>query len=195
MPFGDKLLYRAFGLPTGVLGRLGGKIMAGRRQLRIAEHVADHLDVCPGDKVLEIRFGPGVAIQHMHERLGDHGLIVGIDPSEVMLQMASTRNAEAIDRGSVRLVSGTVTQIPFEDEFFDKGYAMNSFQLWPDKLAGLREIRRVLKPGGPLVLSFYGPAQRGITREFVREQLKEAGFKEITVTSDSDSVLYFVARK
>ena len=195
MAFVEKLLYRAFGMPTGMLGRFGGRIMAGRRQLEIAMRVAEQIGVRPGDKILEVGFGPGVAVQHVHERLGGDGFVVGIDPSDVMLEMAKTRNADAVARGTVVLREGTVTQIPYGDEFFDKVYAMNSFHLWPDKPAGLREVRRVLKPGGRLALSFFGPARKAVTPESVREQLKEAGFSEITETIDGDSVLFVLARK
>lgn len=181
-------------MPTGLLGRVGGKIMAGRRQRQIAAHVGELLNVRRGDKVLDIGFGPGVGIQCLHERLAGEGLIVGIDPSEVMIQMARARNARAVEQGTVRLLSATVEKIPFEDEFFNKAYAMNSFQLWQDRMAGLSEVRRVLKRDGQLVLSFYGPAKREITREAVREQLKQAGFREVA-GSDRDSVIFLIARK
>lgn len=191
----DKLLWQAFGVPTGLLGRMGGKIMAGRRQRKIAAHVAELLEVRRGDQILEIGFGPGVGIQYLHERLSGEGLIVGIDPSEVMLQMARSLNAEAIESGTVTLFSGTVEKISYDNEFFDKAYAMNSFHLWPDKPAGLSEVRWVLKRDGQLVLSFYGPAQKAITPESVREQLEHVGFREIDETRDRDSVIYVVARK
>ena len=162
MGFIDRLLWQAFGVPAGLLGRIGGRVMAGRRQRAIAEHVAELLQVQREDKVLEIGFGPGVGIQCLSERIRGEGLIVGIDPSDVMMQMAKARNAGAIEKGTVKLLSGTVEHIPWESEFFDKAYAMNSFHLWPDKAAGLSEVRRVLKPGGRLCgLSFYGAGGAG----------------------------------
>lgn len=191
----DKLLHRAFGLPTGFLGRIGGKVMAGERQRTIARNVADRLGVRPGDKVLEIGFGPGVGIEHVHERLSGSGLIVGVDPSDVMLEMAKSRNAAAVERGTAALLKGSVSQIPYGDAFFDKAYAMNSFHLWPDQEAGLREVRRVLRPGGRLVLSFYGPALKAIKPESVREMLEKAGFAEIADATGSDGVLYVEARR
>jgi len=195
MAFGEKLLYRAFGLPTGVLGRIGGKVMAGKRQRTIAADVAERLGVRPGDKALEIGFGPGIGIEVVHERLAGNGLIVGIDPSDVMLQMARSRNAAAMGRGTAVLLEGTVSQIPYGDEFFDKAFAMNSFQLWPDKYAGLREVRRVLRPGGRLVLSFFGPARREVAPGSVRRSLEKAGFNEIADATGDDGVLYVEARK
>jgi ubiquinone/menaquinone biosynthesis C-methylase UbiE len=58
----ERILMRAFGRPTGVLGRLGGMIMARTNQ-RMAQRTLELLDVQPGDKVLEIGCGPGVGIQ------------------------------------------------------------------------------------------------------------------------------------
>jgi len=192
--FIDRLLWQAFGVPAGLLGRIGGRVMAGRRQRAIAEHVAELLQVQREDKVLEIGFGPGVGIQCLSERIRGEGLIVGIDPSDVMMQMAKARNAGAIEKGTVKLLSGTVEHIPWESEFFDKAYAMNSFHLWPDKAAGLSEVRRVLKPGGRLALSFYGPAEREITPDSVRADLEQSGFREIEETKE-ELVLYVTARK
>jgi 16S rRNA A1518/A1519 N6-dimethyltransferase RsmA/KsgA/DIM1 with predicted DNA glycosylase/AP lyase activity len=60
MPWVRELLMRMFGRPKGVLGRLGGVIMA-RVNRDAAAQVIEVLDVRPDDKVLEVGFGPGVA--------------------------------------------------------------------------------------------------------------------------------------
>jgi SAM-dependent methyltransferase len=65
------------------------------------------------------------------------------------------RNAEAIDQGRVELRLGSVEALPFADETFDKAVATNSMQVWPDCGSGLREISRVLKPGGSLALGLH----------------------------------------
>ncbi len=119
--------------------------MAGGRKRDIVMRVAELLDVCQDDIVLEIGFGPGVGIHFMQGLVGHEGLVVGIDPSEVMLKMAGSRNAGAIKTGKARLLKGTVEHIPFPNESFSKVFAMNSMQLWPDQPAGLREVLRVLK--------------------------------------------------
>jgi SAM-dependent methyltransferase len=68
--------------------------------------VVSLLEVQPTDRVLEIGFGPGLAIAELSRRVGEEGHVYGIDPSEVMLQQATRRNAAAIAAGRVTLTLG-----------------------------------------------------------------------------------------
>jgi len=94
LSFVKNLLLRMFGRPKGVLGRLGGIIMA-RTNREIAVRAIELLDVRPTDKILEIGFGPGVGIQLL-AGLVSSGRIVGIDDSAEMVEQAGVRNADAI---------------------------------------------------------------------------------------------------
>lgn len=170
---------RAFGRPTGALGRLGGIIMA-RMNEGIARRTIELLDVQPTDHVLEIGFGPGVGIQLL-ARAASSGRVAGIDPSEEMLAQAKARNMNAMATGRVELQRGSVESLPFEDSTFDKVLAINSMQVWPDAVTGLCEIGRILKPGGKVVLGFTrwsGQAQDGLT-----ETLVTAGFSDVHVVN------------
>ena len=89
----QKLLMRMFGHPKGVLGRLGGVIMA-RVNRDAAAQVIEVLDVRPDDKVLEVGFGPGVAIQMLLHRV-PAGSVAGVDQSQEMVRQAAARNAIA----------------------------------------------------------------------------------------------------
>src|SRR5207237_3803887 len=86
LSFVKNLLLRMFGRPKGVLGRLGGIIMA-RTNRNIAARAIELLDVRPADKVLDIGFGPGVGIQLL-AGLVSSGRIVGIDDSAEMVEQA-----------------------------------------------------------------------------------------------------------
>jgi ubiquinone/menaquinone biosynthesis C-methylase UbiE len=79
-----KLLVRMFGRPKGVLGRLGGAIMA-RVNRDAAAQVIEVLDVRPDDKVLEVGFGPGVAVQLLLRRV-PAGSVSGVDLSQEMVR-------------------------------------------------------------------------------------------------------------
>ncbi len=146
------MLMRMFGRPKGSLGRLGGIIMA-RMNRKVAAWAINLLAIHPSDRVLEVGFGPGVGIQLLAE-LASSGHVVGVDHSKEMLEQATLRNAKAIKANRVDLREGSVQQLPFEDEFFNCALAVNSMQVWPDAVAGLREIRRVLKTGGRIALAF-----------------------------------------
>jgi SAM-dependent methyltransferase len=69
-----------------------------------------------------------------------------------VVEQARARNATAIQSGRVDLRHGSVVSLPFDDNSIDKALAINSMQVWPDAVAGLREIRRVMKPGGWIAL-------------------------------------------
>src|SRR5919106_1309247 len=95
----DSLLMRMFGRPQGILGRLGGLIMA-RTNREFVYEVIDLLDIQPNDQVLEVGFGPGVGIQRL-ARLAAAGYIAGVDHSEAMVKQATARNVTAIEAGVV----------------------------------------------------------------------------------------------
>jgi ubiquinone/menaquinone biosynthesis C-methylase UbiE len=131
------------------------------------------LDVQPHDRVLEIGFGPGVGIELLASLLSS-GRVAGVDDSEEMVEQARVRNAEAIKTGRVELRRGSVETLPFEHETFDKALAINSMQVWLDAVAGLREIRRVMKPGGRVALGF--THHSGQPKEGLTDVLTAAGF-------------------
>jgi ubiquinone/menaquinone biosynthesis C-methylase UbiE len=89
-----------------------------------------------------------------------------------MVEQATARNAKSAK--SVDLRRGSAESLPFQDNVFDKALAINSMQVWPDAVAGLQEMRRVLKPGGRIALGFTpysGQPKTGLT-----ETLAAAGF-------------------
>jgi len=166
---------RAFGRPQGILGRVGGMIMA-RSNRGIATRVIELLDIHPDDEVLEVGYGPGVAIQLIAAKLSS-GKVAGIDCSAVMMQQATARNADAVESGRIELHLGLVEAMPFEDNTFDKALAINSMQAWSGAIRGLREIWRVLKPRGRVALGFTpysGQAKEGLTAA-----LEAAGFSGV----------------
>jgi ubiquinone/menaquinone biosynthesis C-methylase UbiE len=172
MSFAQRILMRMFGRPEGVLGGLGGIILA-RTNRSFAQELVTFLSIGASEKVLEVGFGPGVAIALLAQA-AKTGRVAGLDPSEAMLKQATARNAAAIRTGVVDLHQGTVGRMPFEDNTFDTVIAINSMQVWPDATAGLREIRRVLAVGGRVALGFTPHA--GQPRAGVTQMLAAAGF-------------------
>ena len=169
------ILLHAFGRPRGLLGRLGGLMMA-RTNAACAAWVVTLLDIQPEDRVLEVGFGPGVAIQLM-TRLTPVSFVAGVDASQEMVEQAAARNRQDIESGRVQLQHGAADSLPFEDKLFDKTVAINSMQVWPDVMAGLRELERVLKTGGTIALGF--TPYSGQSKDGVPELLTNAGFANV----------------
>jgi SAM-dependent methyltransferase len=166
------LLMHAFGRPRGALGRLGGIIMA-RTNADFGMWVAGFLEIGPADHVLEVGFGPGVVAQRLSQQF-PAAVVAGVDPSPEMVAQARARNVRAIESGRVDLRQGLVESLPFDDNRFDKAFAVNSMQVWPDAIAGLKEIRRVMKPGGRIALGF--TRYSGQSKSGLPETLNAAGF-------------------
>ena len=96
-----------------------------------------------------------------------------------MVEQARARNATAIQNGRVDLRRGSIDSLPFDNNSFDKALAINSMQVWPDPTIGLREMRRVMKPGAQIALGFTrysGHPKKGLT-----ETLMAAGFMKANV--------------
>jgi len=174
MSVAHSILMRMFGRPKGILGRLGGIVMVRTNQ-KCAAWVIDLLGIQPNDSVLEVGFGPGVGIELL-ARLVSGGYVAGIDPSEEMIEQAKARNVKAIERGRLDLRYGSAESLPFEGNTFTKALAINSMQVWPDAVAGLREMQRVMKPGGRIALGF--TPYSGQSKNGLPEMLRAAGFTE-----------------
>lgn len=173
------ILMWTFGCPRGVIGRLGGRLMAGANE-GCGRWVVDLLEVERHANILEVGFGSGVVIGYLSE-LASEGYVAGIDASPEMVEQASARNAAAADTGRVDLRCGEAAYLPFGDDRFDAALSVNSMQVWPDQVAGLREIFRVLRPGGRIALGF--TPQAGQSREGLADVLASAGFADAEIVS------------
>jgi SAM-dependent methyltransferase len=134
--------------PRGAAGRVTAWEMAYRPSNRQRNRwVVSLLDVQPADQVLEIGFGPGVAIQALARAGAGH--VYGVDHSSVMLRQASKRNAAAIRAGRVTLINASADQLPPGlNGPFDVILAVNSLAFWPAPAERLAELRRLLASSG-----------------------------------------------
>jgi cyclopropane fatty-acyl-phospholipid synthase-like methyltransferase len=178
-------LVRQFGRPSGALGAIAGLIMQARpsNRERNARTLA-LLDIQPDDRVLEIGFGPGLALQRA-AALASRGEIVGLDHSELMLRHAARRNAKAIAEGRVELRLCSAEDLPDLGRCFDKVFAVNVYMFWKEPLVPLRALRGALRPGGTIALTVQ-PRQRGATNhdaatiaERMAASLRDAGFASV----------------
>jgi SAM-dependent methyltransferase len=110
-----------------------------------APALLDAAAVGVGDAVLDVACGPGVVAAAAAERVGPSGAVTGVDVNPGMIAVA------ARDR-RVRWVQADAARLPFADGGFDRVLCQAGLQFVPDRLGALREMRRVLRPGGRLAL-------------------------------------------
>jgi SAM-dependent methyltransferase len=184
------LLESTFGLPRGLLGRLGGRLMAFEHR-KIYPAVLDALEIAPDESILEIGSGSGAATV-LAARRTPKGFVAAADPSPEMVSQTKRRLHEAIAAGRAEVVQAGAECLPFADGRFDGAFAVFSFHHWADRGRGLSELLRVLHPGGRLVIAerLGGHGGRGESEQ--REKaidcsltmLSEAGFAEAECIAD-----------
>jgi ubiquinone/menaquinone biosynthesis C-methylase UbiE len=120
--------------------------------------IVDALDVRPGDQVLEIGCGHGVAASYVCERLGDGGVLVAVDRSPKMIEAAVRRNAEHVRTGRAEFLIAALESLDLGNRRFDTIFAVRVglFHRDPDRARALAEPW--LAPGGTLHAVFDPPA-------------------------------------
>jgi SAM-dependent methyltransferase len=110
-----------------------------------------HLE--PSDRILDVGCGTGWLVRKMAAQVTD-GKVVGIDVSDKMIRRAEAASA-GIKPVAYRL--GVAERIPWVDNYFTKAISVESSYYWPDPAQGLREISRVLAPGGSawILINYY----------------------------------------
>ncbi len=111
-------------------------------------------DAAAGD-VLEVGHGPGVLLGLLVRRSAVRR-IVGVDPSQDMRWLAVRALAWEIAAGRVEIRPGDAAATGLPDGAVDLAVSVNNIAIWPDLDAGVAELRRVVRPGGRLLLSWHG---------------------------------------
>jgi ubiquinone/menaquinone biosynthesis C-methylase UbiE len=151
----------------GLLGRLIAFIMA-RETWRQNLRAMDALGIDQADHILDVGCGHGRSLTELAAR-APRGRVVGVDPSELMLEIAAQRNRPLIEAARVDVVLSSVESLPFPDDVFDKALCVHVLYFCKDIEMSLREITRVLKPGGRLGLLFRTNADRKAIASFPSE--------------------------
>ncbi|GAA3459200.1 class I SAM-dependent methyltransferase [Saccharothrix longispora] len=164
----------AFGHPRGKVGELGGRVMA-KLNAKVEEHVVEVADPTMEEVVLVLGPGPGVGLKLAGERALK---AIGVDPSQVMLDEARTRCAELIATGRVELREGAAMRTGQPEASVDVVVSVDNLQLWGNRAAAFHELRRVLRPGGRLVVSVHRMALDTSEYDLMREA-EQAGFADV----------------
>ena len=148
----DRPVNSPFAKPSGTLGSLAGRFMLWTNK---QDEVVGCLAVRPGDRVLEVGYGPGGLIRLLADRT-DAALIQGVDPAPAMRDLATRTNSAAVRAGRVDLRIGSADRTGLPGQSVDRVVSVNTVAIWPDLEAGLRELHRVVRPGGTVVIGWHG---------------------------------------
>lgn len=172
-----------FACPRGRAGQVAGYLMAATN-VSLNRFALEMLDAQAGEQVLEIGCGNGRLVSALARQAE---FVAGIDLSDVMVRQAVKHNAGLIAAGRVELCCGSVNNLPYEYARFDRALAVSSYQFWPNQEHNLDEVRRVLRPGGRLVLALRTQAAQfalGLSAEEIEEAaglVRWVGFEDVTI--------------
>ena len=120
----------------------------------VAKRFVEHAAPREGDRVLDVACGTGVLTRLLADRVGARGSVAGLDVNPAMLAMA--RSFAGPER-SIAWHESSAESMPLPDDSFDLVTCGMGLQFFANKLAGLREMRRVLAKDGRLAFDVPGP--------------------------------------
>ena len=166
--------------PTGWLGRLILWNMNSRHS-KVTDWGLSKISIQKQDIILDIGCGGGRTVS----KLAAHatgGKVYGLDYSQASVAVAKGTNRSWIEMGRVEIHDGSVSQLPFPANTFDLVTAVETHLWWPDLPADMREVSRVLKPGGMLIIiaEIYKGANTK-TAKLAEKYLPMSGMKLLSV--------------
>ncbi len=187
--------------PTGWLGRFVLRNMNSRHS-KVTDWGLSHISIQEHDTVLDVGCGGGRTVSKL-AGIASQGKVYGVDYSKESVAVANRTNRRWIDMGRVEIREGSVSELPFSKDMFDLVTAVETHFWWPDLPADMREVLRVLKPGGALIIiaEIYKGAQTRtaklaekylplsgmtlLTGAEHRELSANAGFSDVQVIEES----------
>jgi ubiquinone/menaquinone biosynthesis C-methylase UbiE len=147
---------------------------------RLSDILIDKLAPGTGDRVLDVGCGVGTPGVRLATRTGAELVGISISARDVELANARARGEGCADRASFQ--HANALEMPFEDNSFDHVLALESIVHMPDRVQVLKEIARVLRPGGSLALTDFVeriPASRAQGKPSLRNRLKGAVVEKV----------------
>ena len=165
--------------PSGWLGRFNLWRM-NKSHSRLTDWGLGHISIEPRYTILDIGCGGGRTISKL-AAIAKQGTVYGVDYSETSVAATKKMNAPSIELGRVEVQQASVSALPFPDGMFDLVTAVETHFWWPDLPSDLREIFRVIKPGGMLIViaEVYKGANSPVAR-ILERQSAQVGLQLLT---------------
>lgn len=161
-----------------------------------AEDLVANAALQPGERVLDVACGTGVVARLAAERVGESGTVAALDLNPAMLAVA--RATAGASGARIRWYETSAESMPLPDEGFDAVLCQVALQFMNDKPAALREMRRMLAPGGRVLVStptptpFFEVMEQAIARHIGAEP---AGFVRMVFSLDDPNELERLMRE
>jgi SAM-dependent methyltransferase len=136
--------------PTGWLGRLILWNMNSRHS-KVTDWGLSNISIRKQDIILDVGCGGGRTAGKL-AAIATEGKVYGLDHSVASVAVAKRTNRQWTEMGRVEIREGSVSQLPFTADMFDLVTAVETHFWWPDLPGDMREVLRVLKPGGMLII-------------------------------------------
>ncbi len=136
--------------PTGWFGRLLLRDF-NRHHSKVTDWGLKHISIQKHDTILDVGCGGGRTV-HKLAGIATDGKVYGIDFSEESVTVSRRTNKQWIAMGRVEILPGSVSRLPFSDHMFNLVTAVETHFFWPDLVADMHEVLRVLKPGGKVII-------------------------------------------
>jgi ubiquinone/menaquinone biosynthesis C-methylase UbiE len=145
----------------------------------------DHININVDDDILDAGCGNGQLVKKMSEKTKKN--VTGIDYSKNMVKKAQSKNRNEIAKQKVTIIQASVSDLPFENEVFNKVTAFETINFWPDLQNDMVEIKRVIKEKGEFLImnrlaepssKWYEYSQLQTPEEYSKA-LKECGFRNV----------------
>ncbi|HHH75496.1 MAG TPA: class I SAM-dependent methyltransferase [Phycisphaerae bacterium] len=193
MNLSEKLMTQG-GKPSGLLGRLIGNLM-NLSHKSIYRWGLGGISLGSSSAALDIGCGGGKVVKMLATKMPG-GKVYGIDHSLEMVNLSKRVNRSLIGNDRVEINHGSVSSLPYTDNMFDIVTAFETIQFWPNLNEDLREVKRVLKPLGQLLVVNRYPDLEGQnsswaevlqihSSEEYRERLSDASYVDISIDDSS----------
>ncbi len=173
--------------------------MMNRRHAKLTLWGLTKVTIGSDQLVLDVGCGGGKTVSRLAQ-LAYRGKVFGIDCSAHMVRFSKRINRKLIAQKRVEILEGSVEKMSFNNDFFDTVTAFETYYFWNNFLGALKEIKRVLKPGGKLLLVnelMHGvsPAKlideanvKVLPLEEIQDVLRSVGFVCVQVFTEADSL-------